>query len=155
MNFSPCLRGPSRGLSFLALALTALMLAITPPPAMAQTESSPRTRDEVRKETRDFLKTHRWDDTNGQWLPEDNPPPGASPTRAQIREELHVFLRNNRWDDRRSRWVPLKPQRRLSTLSRAQVRAETEALLRTHHWDDAQGGWVPDQAPKAPVKSKP
>lgn len=151
MNLPASLRGPVRGLSFLAVALAALFAATMPPPALAQTEA-PRTREEVRKETLDFLKTHQWDEVNGRWLPEDNLPAGTSPTRAKVRDELHVFLRNNRWDDRRARWVPLKPQRRLSTLSRAQVRAETEALLRTHHWDDMQGGWVPNDAPKAPAK---
>jgi len=147
------LTAPSRGLTFLVVTLTVLMTAFTPPPATAQTPTASKSREEVRKETADFLKTHQWDETNGRWMPEDNLPAGASPTRAQVREELHVFLRNNRWDDRRGRWVPLKSQRRLSTLTREQVRAETEVFLRTHHWDDMAGGWVDDQAPRKPAKT--
>lgn len=153
VNLSFRLPRPFRGLTFVAVALTVLMATLAPPPATAQTQSAPKSRDEVRKETADFLKTHQWDETNGRWMPEDNLPAGASPTRAQVRDELHVFLRNNRWDDRRGRWVPLKPQRRLSTLTREQVRAETEVFLRTHHWDDMAGGWVDDQAPRKPAKT--
>lgn len=153
MNLFLRLPRPARGLSFFAVALTVLMASLAPPPAAAQTQAAPKSREEVRKETADFLKTHRWDETNGLWLPEDNPPAGTSPTRAQVREELHIFLRSNRWDDRRARWVPLKPQRRLSTLTREQVRAETEAFVRTHHWDDMAGGWVDDQAPRKPAKT--
>jgi hypothetical protein len=152
VNLSLRLPSPFRGLTFLAVALTLLVASLAPPPAAAQTQAAPKSRDEVRKETADFLKAHRWDDANGLWLPEDNPPAGTSPTRAQVREELHMFLRSHRWDDRRARWVALTPQRRLSLLSREQVRAETEAFLRTHHWDDMAGGWVDDQAPRKPAK---
>lgn len=145
---------PAKGLTFLAVVLTALMASLAPPPAAAQTPTAATpSREQVRKETADFLKTHQWDEVNGRWMPEENLPAGASPTRAQVREELHVFLRNNRWDDRRARWVPLKPQRRLSTLSREQVRAETEAFLRTHHWDDMAGGWVDDQPARKAAKT--
>ena len=146
---------PHRVSSFLATAALALLAGTAPPPAAAQADAAPRTREQVRKETADFLKTHQWDETQGLWLPEDNPPGGTSPTRAQVREALHVFLRNHRWDDRRARWLPLNPQRRLSTLSREQVRAETAALLRTHHWDDIQGAWVDDQPPRAKTPPKP
>ncbi len=135
--------------TLLALAITAVGGSVyaQAPPASA---AAPLTRAQVKMETADFLKSHRWDEIGENWvLNAGVEAPAGVKTRAEIKAETHQFLRNNRWDDTSSSWVPLKGKPRdLSTMTRAQVRAETSRFVRTHTFDEITQSWVDRPQPK-------
>jgi hypothetical protein len=113
---------------------------------------APASRAQVKMERDEFLKTHRWDEVNSNWVLKSGvePPSGVKP-RAEVRAERDEFLRNERWDTVNNVWVPLKAApRETSKLTRAQVRAETRQFMRTHRWDEESQTWVE----KAPRKAK-
>ena len=111
--------------------------------ALAQTAAAPLTREQVKMERDEFLKTHRYDPHTENWVmkPGFEAPAGVK-TREQVRAERDEFLRNNRFDNPTSTWVPLKgstgPE---STKTRAQIREETRQFMRTHQWDTAKEVW--------------
>ena len=117
--------------------------------------SAPATREQVKIERNEFLKTHRYDAHTENWVmkPEFEAPAGMK-TREQVRAERDEFLRNNRFDYPSGLWVPLKgsnaPE---STKTRAQMREETRQFVRTHEWDSVKEVWQ-DVKP-AMKKSKP
>ena len=124
--------------------------------AHAQTAASPAaaapTREAVKMETADFLRTHRWDDDMSVWVLKSgvDAPTGVKP-RAEVKAERDSFLRANRWSNETSTWVPVKGgSRDLGTMSRAQVAAETRQFLATHTFDEEKGAYVA----KAPRKMK-
>lgn len=137
----------------LATALTAVLTfgAV----AQAQTAASPAappTREAVKMETADFLRTHRWDDDMSAWVLKSgvDAPAGVKP-RAEVKAERDTFLRENRWNNETSTWVPVKGGARdLGTMPRAQVAAETKQFLATHTFDEEKGAYVE----KAPRKTK-
>lgn len=112
--------------------------------------AEPRTRAQVKMETVEFLKTHRWDEVAENWVLKSGvEPPTGVKTRAEIKAETNQFLRNNRWDEATSSWVSLKGKpRELSTLTRAQMRAETNQFIRTHDFDEETATWVARPQPK-------
>ena len=121
----------------------------------AQTAASPAaapTREAVKMETADFLRTHRWDDERTSWMLKSgvDAPAGVKP-RAEVKAERDAFLRENRWSNETSTWVPVKGgSRDLGTMSRTQVAAETKQFLATHTFDEEKGAYVA----KAPRKTK-
>ncbi|MDP4076357.1 DUF4148 domain-containing protein [Acidovorax sp. A1169] len=129
--------------------LIALAIASTIGAAQAQssTGASPggaATRTQVRMETKEFLKTHRWDEITETWMLKNGvePPVGVIP-RAVFRSQRDDFLRKNSWNDMNSTWVPRDPvPATLSNLTRAQQQADTLAFMRTHSWDEEGGEWV-------------
>lgn len=118
--------------------------------AAAGSAAAPMTRSQVKMETAEFLKTHRWDEIGENWVLKSGvEPPAGVKTRAEIKAETGQFLRDNRWDETSSRWVSLKENPRdLSTMTRAQVRAETSRFVRTHTFDEATQSWVDRPQPK-------
>lgn len=111
--------------------------------AGGMTSASP-TREQIKMERDEFIKTHRWDEVSSNWvLNSGYEPPVGMKSRAEVEAERDEFLRNNKYDMRVNDWVPLKTQPRdLSTMSRAEVRSETRHFTRTHRWDDTASAWV-------------
>ena len=134
--------------TLLALAMTAAGGSVYA--QAAASAAAPVTRAQVKMETAEFLKTHRWDEVNENWVLKSGvEAPAGVKTRAEIKAETNQFLRNNRWDETSSSWVSLKEKPRdLSTMTRAQVRAETSRFVRTHTFDEATQTWVDRPQPK-------
>lgn len=118
--------------------------------AAAVNPAAPLARAQVKMETAEFVKTHRWDETAANWVLKSGvEPPAGVKTRAEIKAESVQFLRDNRWDDSTSSWISLKGKpRELSTLTRAQLRAETNQFIRTHRFDEVTATWVDKPQPK-------
>lgn len=143
----------------------ALTLAAASGPSLAQNAntgataaaaSAPLTRAQVKIDTAEFRRTHRWDVMSENWVlrAEFEPPEGVK-SRAEVKAETVAFLRLNRWDEATENWIPLKAKpREMSTLSRAQVRAETIAFVRTHNFDEATGTWLMKPKPWAKASRK-
>ena len=105
--------------------------------------SCPKTREEVRQECIDFLKTHRWSELEGNYVLKSGAKlPEGVKTREEVRAERDKFLSTHRWNAISARWVPLSAPREISKLSRAEVRAETQAFMKTHRWDEASSSYV-------------
>jgi len=122
----------------------------------AQTTAAPAslTREQVKMERDEFLKTHRYELDKDVWIlkPGFEPPAGVK-TRDQVKAERDEFLRNNRYDEVSSTWVPLKGAvTPVSTKSREQVRAETRQFMRTHRWDETKQMWEEYRLPAKKAK---
>jgi hypothetical protein len=123
----------------------------------AQTTASPAplTREQIKMERDEFVRTHRYDPHTENWVmkPGFEAPTGVK-TREQVRAERDEFLRNNRFDYVSGSWIPLKgstgPE---STRTRAQIREETRQFMRTHQWDTAKEVWL--EVKPVAKKSKP
>lgn len=127
-----------------------LLLALGPTAGSALAQSADPSaaaspsRAQVRMETKEFLKTHRWDEPSDTWLLKSGvePPTGVVP-RAVVKAQRDEFLRLNRWDEPSNTWIVRKPAApTISALTRAQVRMETKAFIRTHRWDEDTEAWV-------------
>lgn len=140
----------------LPLILT-LCFAFTAGIANSQTTSgtsaAPLTRDQVKMERDEFMRTHRWDQYEDNWvLKSEVEGPAGVKSRAEVKAARDDFLRNHRWDPGVEDWVPVtKGPRDLGQRSRAQVKAEAIQFLRTHQWDGPQGTWtaITPRPPKA------
>jgi hypothetical protein len=134
-----------RALYVLTVVAAVASVALAPS-AHAAGIKQDETRLQVKMERDEFLKSHRWDHVNGEWvLKGDVMPPTGVKSREQIKTERDTFLRAHRWD-REKGWVPLKQERNLSTLTRAEVKAETAQFLRTHRWDEGRDTFVSTNA---------
>lgn len=153
-------------------ALTALTLGVTLAaalvlPAYAQkavpaapavtttnTETGSATRSQVKMDTKEFLRTHRWNEADNSWsMRSGMEPPAGVMSRADVKAQRDLFLSNNRWDNINSQYVPIKPAPRvMSSLTRAQVKAETIQFMRTHEWDEENSVWK--DVPMAKGKGK-
>jgi hypothetical protein len=142
-------------------ALTALTLGVTlaatmAPPVHAQmpapaapavtvtnTETGLPNRPQVKMDTKEFLRTHKWNELDDTWsLKVGVAPPAGVMSRAEVKAQRDAFLSNNRWDNINSQYVPIKPAPRvMSSLTRAQVKAETIQFMRTHEWDEENSVW--------------
>lgn len=131
----------------LAVGMTAALMfgAAAQAQTPASPSAAPMTRAEIKMDTAEFLKTHRFDEAMGVWMLKSGvePPAGVKP-RAEVKAERDAFLRTNRWDTETSNWVPMKPgtTRDLATMPRAQVTAETKQFLATHTYDEDKGVYV-------------
>jgi hypothetical protein len=117
--------------------------------ALAQSaQSPPQTREQVRMEFKDFLRSHRWDEATDTWVLKSGfEPPAGVRSRAEVKAERDAFFAANSWNENEGRWVPIKGEpRNVSKLSRAEVRRETAAFLRTHRWDEEKNAWVDQPA---------
>ena len=130
-----------------ATLLLGLALAAPYGVALAQgsgdAAATPLSREQVKRDRDEFIKTHRWDAGTETWVlkPGVEAPAGMK-TRAQIRSERDEFLRNNRYDSATETWVPIKAEKRTASKTREQVRQETRQFMRTHEWDAATEAWV-------------
>ncbi|MBT9477396.1 hypothetical protein [Polaromonas sp.] len=106
--------------------------------------AAPLTREQVKMERDEFLRTHQWDAVAENWvLKQGMEAPAGVKTRAEVKAERNEFLRNNRWNPVSGDWEPLtKGPRDVSKMSREQVRNETRQFIRTHQWDEVKGAWV-------------
>ena len=135
----------------IALATSPLVNAQT----AAATPQAPLSREQVKMERDEFLKTHRYDVETDNWVlkPGFEAPAGVK-NREQVKAERDEFLRNNRYDNESHTWVPRKPSAGVaSTLTRAQVREETRQFMRTHQWDSFNQAW--QEVKPATKKNKP
>ena len=114
--------------------------------------AAPMTRQQVKMERDEFLKLHRYDAANEEWILRPNiDPPAGMKTRAQVRAEKDEFLKANKFDSVTETWLPLKGVPK-STLTRAEVRAETAQFMKTHEWDEMNERWVEKAQRKAKAK---
>jgi hypothetical protein len=117
---------------------------------MTDKQAAPMTRQQIKMERDEFLKLHRYDAANEEWILRPNiDPPAGMKTRAQVRAERDEFLKAHKFDSATESWLPLKGEPK-STLTRAEVRAETAQFMKTHEWDELNERWVE----KAPRKAK-
>jgi hypothetical protein len=127
--------------SLLLSALIGGLLAFNGAVANAQGEAvkadAPLTREQVKRERDEFIKTHRWDPVTDNWvLKAGVEAPTGMKTRAEVKAERDVFLRTHKYDSAGEVWVPLKSEpRNLSLRTREEVREETRQFMRTHRWD--------------------
>ncbi|MGA8783933.1 MAG: hypothetical protein WB542_01290 [Polaromonas sp.] len=123
--------------------------------AGATAGAAPMTREQVKMERDEFLRTHRWDAATDNWVMKPGiEAPAGMKSRAEVKAERDEFMRNHRWDQASDNWVPMdKTPRDLSKLSREQVRSETAQFVRTHQWDDAKSAWV-EITPRPPKAKK-
>ncbi len=100
------------------------------------------TREQVKIERDEFLKSHRWDPVDDNWVlkPGFEAPAGFK-SREEVKAERDVFLKNNHWDSVSSTWVPVKATQ-VGTKTRQQVREETLQFTRTHEWDTYNQRWI-------------
>jgi hypothetical protein len=114
---------------------------------MTDKQAAPMTRQQIKMERDEFLKLHRYDAANEEWILRPNiDPPAGMKTRAQVRAERDEFLKAHKFDSATESWLPLKGEPK-STLTRAEVRAETAQFMKTHEWDELNERWV-DKAPR-------
>lgn len=131
---------------FIYPLLSGLLLISPATLVYAQTDSPaamPLTREQVKRERDEFIRTHRYDTASENWvLKEGMEPPKSMKTRAEVKAERDAFLRSHRYDQASEMWVPIEKPRDRSTLTREQVREETRQFLRTHSWDPVKDTWV-------------
>lgn len=110
----------------------------------AEKATMPMTREEVKKDRDEFLKMHRWDQTDGTWVLKSGvEPPMGTKSRAEVKMARDEFLSKHRWDQTDANWVPVTGSpRNMSAMSRAQVKEETLQFMRTHQWDPVNDMWV-------------
>jgi hypothetical protein len=125
--------------------LVALAIATTSTISLAQTSSEKAapsaTRNEIKMERQEFMKSHRYDDVLEIWTlkPEYEAPAGMK-TRAEIIAERNTFLSMNRYDAGTQEWVKLPGSPRdMSTMTRDQVKRERDAFSSTHTFDNTLG----------------
>ncbi len=133
-----------------SLIVSAVLIAISST-VYAQTTGKPAasaTRAEVRMERDEFLKTHKYDDTNSEWTP--NLPFKSEYSRADVKMARDKFLSTNRWDEANDDFTPMvETPRNMSTVSPEVRKMETMQFMRTHMWDNASSAWV-----KKPMRAK-
>ena len=133
-------------------AAVALMLAMAPaqaqttmPTQIADAPAAPaKTREQVKLERNEFLRSHEWDADADTWVlkPEFEAPEGLT-SREEVKRERDRFMSTHRWDPDQDQWVPLGAEPRdLDRRTREEVRAETRAFMRTHEWDPDRNLWT-------------
>jgi hypothetical protein len=128
---------------FFNLIFGAAVLAISST-ASAQAPSQPTAaaaRGEVRLERDEFLKTHRYDEVNSDWIPHAQTKSDLS--RAEVKIARDKYLSTHRWDKAADAFTPItEAPRDMSTMSRDAVKMETLEFVRTHKWDSVTSAWV-------------
>lgn len=126
--------------------LSGLLLISPATLVYAQTDTQaamPMTREQVKRERDEFIRTHRYDTATENWVfKEGMEPPKSMKPRAEVKAERDEFLRKHHFDQARDIWVPNEKPRDMSTLTREQVREETAQFIRTHNWDPVKESWV-------------
>ena len=128
---------------FSSMILSAMMLALSST-AYAQTTgntAAAASRSDVRMERDAFLKAHRYDETQRNWIP--NTPSTSDTSRAEVKSARDQYLSTHRWDDANDNFVSITEKPRdMSLLSREEVKMETMQFSRTHTWDNKASKWV-------------
>ena len=140
----------------IALLCTSIAIASTGALAQSQintndTMAAPSlTRQEVKMERNEFLRTHRMT-ADGDWVlrPGFMPPAGVqtpTETRAQVKMDRDEFLRTHH-EETADVWVlnhGVAPPEGVPVhnLTRQEVRMDRDEFLRTHEWRGASGDWV-------------
>ena len=109
---------------------------------------STQTREQVKMERDEFLKTHRYDEYNDNWVLKSGvEAPVGLKSRAEVKAERDDFLRKHRYDVAENKWVPLtEEEAKTSKKPREQVREETKRFMSTHSWDEFNQVWVEKKA---------
>jgi hypothetical protein len=102
------------------------------------------SRDQVKMERSEFLKSHRYDAGTMDWVlkPGMEAPAGVM-TRAEIIAERDKFLSTHRWTGSTQGWVQLQTPREMSKVTRTQVKMEVEAFRKTMTFNNETGQWMP------------
>lgn len=101
------------------------------------------TREQVKMERDEFLKTHRYDEYNDNWVLKSGfEAPVGLKSRAEVKADRDAFLRKHRYDVAENQWVPLTEEEAKTQKSREQVRDETKRFMSTHAWDEFNQVWV-------------
>ena len=138
----------------LTAAMTAALMFGAVAHAQTAAATAPETRAQVKMDTVDFLKTHRYDDVSESWVLKSGvEPPAGVKSRAEVKAERDAFLRANKYSEEDG-WVPLKEPRDLGKMTRAQVKDETRTFLATHTYDELKGAYVDKPERKAKTKTK-
>ncbi len=129
----------------LTLAVAPLW-AQTPMPTVNVDAPAPsaKTREQVKLERNEFLRSHEWDADADTWVlkPEFEAPEGVM-SREEVKRERDRFMSTHRWDPDQDQWVSLGAEPRdLDRRTREEVRAETRAFMRTHEWDPDRNLWT-------------
>jgi hypothetical protein len=132
-----------------------LGLCLVASASLAQAQSTtaistqaPMTREQVKMDRNEFLKSHTWDVRNNVWTlkPGYEAPEGVK-SRADVKTERDKFLGANKWDRHTSQWVAISgTPRPMSSLTREQVKTETDQFMRMYSWDEETGAWVRNSA---------
>lgn len=113
--------------------------------ALALPVGAQQTREQVKADRDEFLRTHTFDNSCECWVLKSGvqPPPGIK-SREEVKAERDKFISGHVFSNTCDCWRPLSgPPRNLSTMTREQRKAATEAFTRTHEWDNATDSWVP------------
>lgn len=102
------------------------------------------TREQVKMDRAEFVKSHRYDEANDMWTLKDGyEAPGEMKSRAQVKADRDMFLSKNRWDFATSSFVAIGgAPRDMSTLTREQVREETKQFVDRYRYDEQGEVWV-------------
>lgn len=139
-----------------ALALAATLASSVLLPANAQKPAMPAAaqvntetgsqvaRTPMKMDTKEFLRTHQWDEESDSWrMKADTMPPAGVVSRAEVKSQRDAFMSKNRWNNVTSQYVPVGPTPRdMSKLTRAEVKAETIQFMRTHSYNEETSTWV-------------
>ncbi len=131
-------------IALLTLSLVAASTVFAAAPVVTTNPPGAVTRNQVRMERDEFLRTHIWNETSDIWsLKAGVEPPTGVKSRSEVKAARDAFLSNNKWDESRGGWQALgTAPREVSKLSRETVRLETRAFMRTHRWDEPTEAWV-------------
>jgi hypothetical protein len=149
--------GSMKHLQIVPLLLGLLLTNIGLVNAQTTVAPTPLTREQVKMERDEFMKSHRYDQVTENWVmkPGFEAPVGVK-SRAEVKAQRDDFLRKHRYEGGvdSGKWVPLTDEEaKASNKSRAQVREETRQFVRTHQWDSVKEVW--QEAKPAAKKSKP
>ena len=126
-----------------SLIFSAAMIALSPA-AHSQTTapaSEPLTRAEVRMDRDDFLKMHRYDEKESEWM--TTAPSTSDLSRAEVKTARNQFLTTHRWNESTDTCPPIAGvPRDMSTMTREEVKMERMQFARTHAWDNKKSMWV-------------
>ena len=129
-------------IDFSSLILSAVLLTATSTVfSQTSTPNAPAARSEVRMERDDFLKAHRYDENERDWIAQGTP--SGNLPRAEVKVARDQFLSLNRWDNQQSAFVPIQGTPRvLGSMSREEVKMESMEFLRAYSWDNRESKWV-------------
>lgn len=135
---SKCLSGLIFSAALTVLSSTNYAQTATPP---STAPGVPATRMEIRMERDEFLKLHRYDDTNGEWT--TIAPSTSDLSRAEVKAARNQYLSNNRWSESNDAFTPLTAgPRDMGTMTREEVKMERMQFARTYSWDNQKSMWV-------------
>lgn len=100
------------------------------------------TREQVKAELADVLKTHHYDPISAQYVKNEVERVTSRVSREQVLAELAEVQKTKAYDVIHGHYELTDPVK--STRSRAEVQAELAAVQKTHHYDPISGQYVPN-----------